>query len=281
MAITAQDINKLRQLTGVGMMDCKKALEEANGDFDRAIELLRKKGQKIATARAGNNTMEGIVLANVNAQNNLGVIIALSCETDFVAKNDIFQQLAQDILTAALDRQPANIEALNQLTLANKTIQEHILELIGKMGENILLSGYEQLKSEVVVPYLHTGNKLSVLVGLKGASGEQVIAAGKDIAMQIAAMNPIAVDKDKIDPAIIEKELAIAREQAKNEGKKDAMLENIAQGRLQKYFKENTLLNQPFVKDNSLTVAQYLDQVTKGLTVTDFKRVSVAGTKNC
>lgn len=277
MAITAQDINKLRQLTGVGMMDCKKALTEANGDFEKAIELLRKKGQKIASARASNDTMEGIVLADVNNQYREGFIIALSCETDFVAKNDTFQQLAKDILSTALTHKPADIAALVQLTLRDKTIQEHITELMGKMGEKIMLSAYVTLQSEVVVPYLHTGNKLSVLVGLQGATGEAVIAAGKDVAMQIAAMNPIAVNKDKVDPAIIQIELDIAKEQAKNEGKPAAMLENIAQGRLQKFFKENTLLAQPFVKDHTVTIAQYLNQVADGLTVQDFKRVIIGG----
>lgn len=277
MAITAQDINKLRQLTGVGMMDCKKALTEAEGDFDKAIELLRKKGQKIAAARAANTTMEGIVLADVNFQHNKGIIIVLSCETDFVAKNDTFQQLAQDILAIALIQTPANINTLNNLKKGDKTIQEHITELMGKMGEKIMLSAYETLESEVVVPYTHTGKKLGVLVGLQGASGEQVIAAGKDVAMQIAAMSPIAVNKDKIDPTIIQKELDIAREQASNEGKPTAMLENIAQGRLQKFFKENTLLEQPFVKNNALSVAEYLKQIVNGLTVSDFKRVSVGG----
>jgi elongation factor Ts len=275
MAITAQDINKLRQLTGVGMMDCKKALGEANGDFDQAIELLRKKGQKVAAARASNNTMEGVVLAGVNSHHNEGAVIALSCETDFVAKNEAFQQLAQNILSTALAQKPANLEELCQLNLAEKPIQEHITDLVGKMGEKILLSAYETLKSDVVVPYLHTGNKLSVLVGLQGSSGEKVILAGKDIAMQIAAMNPIAVNKDQINPAIIEKELAIAKELASNEGKPAAMLDTIAQGRLQKFFKENTVLEQPFIKDNSLSVSQYLNQVADGLTVKDFKRIAI------
>jgi len=275
MAITAQDINKLRQLTGVGMMDCKKALTEAGGDFDKAIELLRKKGQKVAAARAGRATTEGLVLAQVNEASNYGAIIALSCETDFVAKNEAFQQLAQHMMEAALVHQPADLEALTKLAVAGLTIQAQITELIGKMGENIALSAYETLSSAVVVPYIHTGSKLGVLVGLQGGTGEKVIEAGKDVAMQIAAMNPRAVDKDGVDATVVEQELAIAREQASNEGKRPAMLEKIAQGRLNKFFKDNTLLSQPFVKDNALTVAQYLAKVAPSLTVADFKRVSV------
>jgi len=275
MAITAQDINKLRQLTGVGMMDCKKALTEAGGDFDKAIELLRKKGQKVAAARAGRATTEGLVLAQVNEASNYGVVIALSCETDFVAKNEAFQQLAQHMMEAALVHQPADLEALTKLAVAGLTIQAQITELIGKMGENIALSAYETLSSAVVVPYIHTGSKLGVLVGLQGGTGEKVIEAGKDVAMQIAAMNPRAVDKDGVDATVVEQELAIAREQASNEGKRPAMLEKIAQGRLNKFFKDNTLLSQPFVKDNALTVAQYLAKVAPSLTVADFKRVSV------
>lgn len=275
MAITAQDINKLRQLTGVGMMDCKKALTEAGGDFDKAIELLRKKGQKLSAARAGRATTQGLVLAEVNETHSYGTIIALSCETDFVAKNEAFQELGQTILAAALAHQPATIETLSQLVVEGLTIQERIIELIGKMGEKIALSAYDTLSSEVVIPYLHTGSKLGVLVGLRGGLGEQVIAAGKDVAMQIAAMNPIAVGKDDVDAAVVEKELTIARELAINEGKPPAMLEKIAQASLHKFFKENTLLTQPFVKDNTLTVAQYLAQVAAGLTVTRFKRIVV------
>lgn len=275
MSITAQDINKLRQLTGAGMMDCKKALTEAEGNIEKAIELLRKKGQKIAAARAGRDTTEGLTLAGVNKETSYGVIIALSCETDFVAKNDTFRQIAEQILAAALTKRPANIEALRQLDLNGRPVQDHITELVGKMGENINLSAYETLTSEVVVPYLHTGNKLGVLVGLEGAKGDSILVAGKDVAMQIAALNPIAIDKNDVPAAIVEQELSIAREQSSREAKNPAMLENIAQGRLNKFFKESTLVNQPFVKDNSLTVGQYLNKVAAGLKVVAFKRVLV------
>lgn len=275
MSITAHDINKLRQLTGAGMMDCKKALTEAQGDIDKAIELLRKKGQKIAAARAGKDTTEGFTLAGVNETSDYGVIIALSCETDFVAKNDLFQQIAQQVLSLALSQRPSTVEDLKQLEIDGLTVQERITELVGKMGENITLSAYETLSSEVVVPYLHTGNKLAVLIALQGAKGEEVVSAGKDVAMQIAALNPIAIDKDGVSSSVVEQELSIAREQAIREGKPEAMLENIAQGRLNKFFKDNTLINQPFVKDNALTVAQYLSKVAAGLTVKDFKRILV------
>lgn len=275
MAITAQDINKLRQLTGVGMMDCKQALTEAGGDFDKAIQLLRKKGRKVATARANKATTEGLVLAAVNEDASYGVIIALSCETDFVANNAAFRQLAQQIVAAALAHKPASVEALTQLAIEGGTLQEQITALIGRMGENIALNAYDTLSSEVVVPYIHLGSKLGVLVALRGAQGTDVIEAGRDIAMQIAAMNPMAVHKDGVDQAIVEQELAIAREQASHEEKPPAVLEKIAQGKLHKFYQDHTLLTQPFVKDNSLTVAQYLAKVAPMLTVTSFKRIVV------
>ncbi len=275
MAITAQDINKLRQLTGSGMMDCKKALTEAEGSIDKAIELLRKKGQKIAAARADRETTEGLALVSVNDQSNYGAIITVSCETDFVAKNETFQQVAHQILSLALSKRPATIEELKKLLIDGITVEERITELVGKMGENITLGAYETLSGEVVAPYVHTGSKLAVLVALEGAKGDQVLAAGKDVAMQIAALHPIAIDKQDVPKAIVDKELEIAREQAKQDAKNPAMLENIAQGRVSKFFKDHTLLNQPFVKDNSLTIAQYLAKMAAGLTVTAFKRVVV------
>lgn len=275
MAITTQDINKLRQLTGSGMMDCKKALTEADGSIEKAIELLRKKGQKIAAARANRETTEGLALVDVNDQSNYGAIITLTCETDFVAKNETFKQVAHQILSLALSKRPATITELKTLPIDGITVEERITELIGKMGENITLGAYEDLSGEVVVPYLHTGSKLAVLVALQGARGEQVLEAGKDIAMQIAALHPIAIDKQEVPTHIVDKELEIAREQAKQDAKNPAMVENIAQGRLSKFFKDHTLLNQPFVKDNSLTVAQYLVKVASGLTVAAFKRVLV------
>ncbi|XWN34919.1 MAG: translation elongation factor Ts [Roseivirga sp.] len=274
--ITAQDINRLRQQTGAGMMDCKKALTEAEGDFDKAIEILRKKGQKVSAARADRTTTEGVVFAKTDDTHSYGVMIALGCETDFVAKNAALQQLGELVLEAAFTHQPATTEALLALEVEGLPIQERITELVGKIGEKVTVSAYTSLRSDAVVPYIHTGSKLGVLVGLRGSQGNQVMEAGRDIAMQIAAMNPLAVSKEEVPAEMIDKELSIAREQARNEGKPEAMLDKIAQGRLNKFFKENTLLQQPFVKDNGMTIAQYLESVTKGLTVIAFERVTVA-----
>ncbi|MFM2428246.1 MAG: hypothetical protein RL012_130 [Bacteroidota bacterium] len=275
--ITAKDVNKLRQQTGAGMMDCKKALTEAGGDFDKAIEILRKKGQKVSAERADRATTEGIVLTKANDAHDYGVIVALSCETDFVAKNEAFQQLGQTILETAFTHKPTTLENLLALAVEDDcTIQEKITELVGKIGEKVTISAYTTLNSEVVVPYIHMGSKLGVLVGLQGSHGAQVIAAGKDVAMQIAAMSPLAVDNDGIDAAISDQELAIAKEQARNEGNPEIMLDKIAQGRLNKFLKENTLLNQPFVKNNGLTIAQYLASVAPNLTVVAFERVYIA-----
>ncbi len=276
--ITAQDVKQLRDQTGAGVMDCKKSLEEAEGDFEKAIEILRKKGQKVSAIRADRATTEGMVFTKTNLEHNYGAIIALSCETDFVAKNKDFQQLGQSILEAAFVQQPATTEELLQLTVEGRgTIEEKITELASRVGEKVVISAYKTLSSETVVPYIHLGSKLGVLVGLKGGRSAQAIETGRAVAMQIAAMNPLAVDKDDIEVTIIEKELAIAREQARNEGKPEAMIDKVAQGRLNKFFQENTLLNQNFVKDNKLTIAQYLQSITPGLTVSAFQRVSVAG----
>lgn len=275
--ITAQDVHKLRQQTGAGMMDCKEALTEAEGSFDKAIEILRKKGQKISAARADRATTEGIILTQANDAHSYGVMFALGCETDFVAKNEAFQQLGQTILATAFKHKPATLENLLTLSVEEGcTIQEKITELVGKIGEKVAISAYTTLSSEVVVPYIHMGSKLGVLVGLQGSHGVQVIEAGKDVAMQIAAMNPLAVDKEGINTAVLDQELAIAKEQARNEGKPEIMLDKIAQGRLNKFFQENTLLNQPFVKNNGLTIAQYLASIAPSLTVVAFKRVSIA-----
>lgn len=274
--ITAQDVKKLRDQTGAGMMDCKKALSEAAGNFEKAADILRKKGQKISAARAEKEATEGAIFAQTNAAHDHGALIALSCETDFVAKNASFQQLGQQILEAALSHQPADAAALLQLTIDGLSIQDKITDLVGKIGEKVTISAYKLLSGETVVTYIHTGGKLGVLVALQGGQGPQVIEAGQDIAMQIAAMNPLAVDKDGIDPAIIDKELAIGKELARNEGKPEDMLDKIAQGRLSKFFKDNTLLQQPFVKDNGMTIARYLQSVVPGLTVAAFERIFVA-----
>lgn len=275
MAITAQEVNKLRQMTGAGMMDCKKALTEANGDFDAAIDLLRKKGQKVSASRSDRETTEGAVFVRTNDNNTEGVLVALGCETDFVAKNEEFQALGKSILDTAVSKAPASTEALKAEKVGDQTIEEKIIELVGKIGEKIEIVAYEVLNAEAVVAYIHAGNKLGVLVGLNGANGADVSNAGKDVAMQIAAMNPVGVDKNDVDPSIVQREIEIGREQAKAEGKPEAMLDKIAEGKLNKFYKENTLLNQAFVKDSSMTIAKYLDSVNRGLTVTAFKRIAI------
>ncbi|WP_421764295.1 translation elongation factor Ts [Ekhidna sp.] len=275
MAITAQDVNKLRQMTGAGMMDCKKALTEAEGDFDKAVELLRKKGQKVSASRADRETSEGVVFAKTNDAGTEGALIAFTCETDFVAKNDEFVQLGNQIAELAFAEKPANIEALNGMKLGDLTVGEKIVELTGKIGEKLEVKAFEVVTGEAVVPYIHSNGKLGVMVSLANTNGTSVEDAGKDVAMQIAAMNPVAVDKDGVDPAVVEKEIEIGKEQAKAEGKPENIIEKISMGKLNKFYKENTLLSQSFVKDSSQSVSQYLDSISKGLTVAEFKRVSI------
>lgn len=275
MAITAQDVNKLRQMTGAGMMDCKKALTEAEGDFDKAVELLRKKGQKVSASRADRETSEGVVFAKTNEAGTEGALIAFTCETDFVAKNDEFMQLGNQIAELAFAQKPASIEAMNSMNLDDLTVGEKIIELTGKIGEKLEVKAFEVVTGEAVVPYIHSNGKLGVMVSLSNTSGASVEGAGKDVAMQIAAMNPVAVDKDGVDPAVVEKEIEIGKEQAKAEGKPENIIEKIAMGKLNKFYKENTLLSQSFVKDSSQSVSQYLDSVSKGMTVAEFKRVSI------
>ncbi len=274
-AITAQDVNKLRTMTGAGMMDCKKALTEAEGDFEKAIEILRKKGQKVSASRSDRDAKEGSVFVKTSDDKKEAVLIALNCETDFVAKNDEFQNLGKLIADTAFAHKPVDKEALLAVKVGELTINERITELVGKIGEKIEVSTFVHMAGEAVVPYIHAGSKLGVLVSLKGVNGKDVTDAGKDVGMQIAAMNPVAVDEKGVDRALIEKEIEIAKAQIIAEGKPENMVDKIAQGKLNKFFKESTLLPQTFVKDNSKTVAQYLDSVTKGLTVAEFKRVSI------
>jgi elongation factor Ts len=271
--ITAADVNKLRQITGAGMMDCKKALSEANGDFEAAIDNLRKKGQKVAANRADREAKEGYIIAKANADNTTGFLIAISCETDFVAKNQDFVTFAESILNAAMQNKPADAEALKAITLDGLTISDRLFDMIGKIGEKIELSRFEMISAPRVVVYNHPGNKLASMVGLSSTAATEAI--GKDVAMQIAAMNPVAIDKGDVDATMIERELEIAKEQIRAEGKPEDMIEKIAAGKLNKFYQENTLLNQAFIKEDKQTVRQYLDGVEKGLTVTVFKRVQL------
>jgi elongation factor Ts len=273
MAVTAADVNKLRQKTGAGMMDCKKALEESNGDFELAIELLRKKGAKIAANRQDRDANEGCVVAKVSADNKKGVLLFVNCETDFVAKNEDFQQFAYSIAQIAVEKAPANIDALKALPYNSEiTVNDKFMEQMGKIGEKIDVSYFESVNAEQVVAYNHPGNRLACIVGFSKETSEEI---SKSIAMQVASMNPVSVDKDDVDQKILDKELDIARETTRQEGKPEEMVEKIALGKLNKFFKECTLLNQEFFKDSKLTVRQYLEQSDKGLQVKGFKRLSL------
>ncbi|MBL7924842.1 MAG: elongation factor Ts [Bacteroidia bacterium] len=271
--ITAADVNKLRSMTGAGMMDCKKALAESGGDFEQAVDYLRKKGQKVAANRADREAKEGYIIAKTNADGTAGYLISLSCETDFVAKNQDFVNFAESILDAALKNDPADVEALKALPLDGSTINDKLFDMIGKIGEKIELSAYSKITAPKVIVYNHPGNRLASMVGLSSATADA--NAGKDVAMQIAAMNPVAVDKDDVDSSVVERELEIAKEQIRAEGKPEEMIEKIAQGKLNKFYQENTLLNQAFIKEEKKSVKQYLDGVEKGLTVTIFRRVQL------
>lgn len=329
MAITAQDVNKLRKMTGAGMMDCKKALTEADGDFDKAIDLIRKRGQAIASKRADREATEGVALARVDASGKYGAIVVLNCETDFVAKNEGFVALANKILDLAMSQKPANLEALKALSLEGVSVADKVTEQSGVIGEKIELSAYETLEGESITAYIHMGNKLATLVAFNKAPEAQV---GKNVAMQVAAMSPVAVDRNAVPQDVKDHELAVAIEKTKedqvnkaievalkkagfnlyiaeseehiNEGimkgniteaqadeirklkattaeqakanMKEQMVQNIAQGRLNKFFKENTLMEQEFICDNKLSVGQYLDSQSKGLVAVAFKRLSLA-----
>jgi elongation factor Ts len=271
--INAADVAKLRRVTLAGMMDCKKALEESEGNFDKAIEIIRKKGQAVANKRADREATEGVVFSKVTPDGKTGAIIVLNSETDFVAKNADFIAFATKILDLALANKPANLDGLLALPLDGGTVSSKIIEYLGIIGEKVELSYYEKIEAAHVQAYIHPGSKLATLVGFTKAGAD--VQVYKDVAMQIAAMNPVAVDKDFVKPETIAQEIEIGKEQARRDGKPEEMLEKIAQGKLAKFFKESTLLNQDFVKDNKMTIKQYLQSASKDLTVTDFKRYSL------
>jgi elongation factor Ts len=273
--ITAADINKLRQMTGAGMMDCKKALTEAGGDFEKAIDELRKKGQKVAANRSDRDAKEGFVLAGTSADNKRGVVLAVNCETDFVAKNEEFSKMVSKIVDLAIANNPKTIDDLRALSFDGKlSIADKLIEQTGVIGEKIELNKYEIVEAESVIAYNHPGNRLANIVGFNAPSVNAEVA--KDIAMQVAAMAPVAVDKGDVDAETIQREIEVGKEQARQEGKAEEMLEKIAIGKLNKFYKESTLLNQEFIKDNKKTIAQYLNDSQKGLTVTSFKRIALA-----
>lgn len=276
MAVTAKDVNRLRQMTGAGMMDCKKALVEAEGDFEAAIEILRKKGQKISAKRADRDAKEGAIFIEANADNTHAVLIELNCETDFVARNDDFQSIGAQVVALALAHQPADLAALEGLAMEGSTVGGVLTDAMGRIGEKIAVSKYEQISGDQVVTYIHPGARIGVAVAFAQTAGKDATAVGKDIAMQIAAMNPVAVDKDGVPQAIADKELEIGREQALAEGKPEQIVDKIAQGKLAKFYKENTLLNQDFVKDTSRSVAKYItDELGKQVTVSSFVRLQL------
>ena len=271
--ISAADVAKLRRMTLAGMMDCKKALEESNGDFDKAVEIIRKKGQSVANKRADREATEGVVLSKVTANGKLGAMIVLNSETDFVAKNAEFIALANRILDLALAKNPANLDGLKALQFDNTRVGDKVVEYMGIIGEKIELAYFEKIEAPHVHAYIHPGNKLATIAGFSKAGLDVQIY--KDIAMQIAAMNPVAVDKEDVPANIIAQELEIGKEQAKRDGKPDNMLEKIAQGKLAKFYKESTLMNQEFVKDSKITVKQHLQAADKELKVTSFKRFNL------
>ena len=268
--ITAAEVNKLRQMTGAGMMDCKKALVESDGDFDKAIDILRKKGQKVANKRADKEANEGIVIARKSGDNKYAAVVKISCETDFVAKNEEFVQFANAVIDTILEEKPKDTEAVKALNVNGQTVDQGLTELIGKTGEKMELAGFEYIEAESVSAYNHMGNKLATILGLSKAGSED---AGHQLAMQVAAMNPVAVDKDDVPQSVIEKEMEIGMDQARQEGKPENMLEKIATGKLNKFFKENTLVNQDFVRDSKITVGQFLKNTDPELKVTGFRRL--------
>lgn len=275
VSISAADVNKLRQATGAGMMDCRKALTESGGDFEKAIDYLRLKGQKVAANRSDRDAKEGVAIAVANPEGTYGIVLQVSAETDFVSKNQEFIDFSNEIATIALENKPADVDALKALSMGGATIADKLLEMVAKIGEKIDIVRYEQITGECVVPYIHGNFRIGVLVGLNKAKSDAVVAAGRDVAMQIAAMNPLGLDENSIAPEVIEREKALAVEQIVAEGKPADMAEKIAAGKMNKFFKENTLVNQPFVKDNGVTIAQYLNNVEAGLVVTSFYRVAL------
>lgn len=271
--ISASDVNKLRQMTGAGMMDCKKALMEANGDFEKAIDELRKKGQKVAANRADREAKEGYIVAKTNADATKGYLVAISCETDFVAKNADFVKFAEDVLNLAITNNTTSKDALLALPMEGVTVNDKVIDMVGKIGEKIEITSYEVIEAPKVVIYIHPGNKVVSMVGMSSATAPA--EAGKDVAMQIAAMNPVAIDKDDVDQKTLDREIEIGKEQARAEGKPENMIEKIAMGKLNKFYQESTLLNQSFIKEDKKTIRQYLDGVEKGLTVKAFRRVQI------
>lgn len=271
--ITAAEVNTLRKMTGAGMMDCKKALIESEGDAEKAIDILRKKGQKIAAKRADKAASEGVVLAGSNEAGDFSAIVMVNCETDFVAKNQDFIDFTKLILDLAIAKVPKTLEELNGLDLNGHSVEDNVSDQMGKIGESIKLGAYEFIEAPVTSAYNHQGNRLATVLGLNMAEGETIFKVGHELAMQVAAMNPVAVDKNDVEQSVIDKEIEIGKDQARQQGKPEEMLEKIAMGKLNKFLKENTLLNQAFVREGKMIVRDYLAETNKDLTVTGFRRL--------
>jgi len=272
--ISAADVNKLRQQTGSGMMDCKKALMEANGDFEAAIDILRKKGQKIAANRQDREAKEGYVYGKISSDGKQGMVVAVCCETDFVAKNADFVKYGESILDLAMKSNPKSIDELKSLKLGNQTVGETLVDQMGKIGEKIDVVDFQNVQAEKVIVYNHPGNKLTAILGFN-MTDVLINDPGRDVAMQVAAMAPVAIDKDDVDPKLLERELEIAKEQIRAEGKPENMIEKIAQGKINKFYSEYTLLNQQFIKDDKKTIRQYLEGINKNLKIVAMKRVKL------
>ena len=275
MNITAADVNKLRQMSGAGMMDCKKALQETEGDFDKAIDYLRKKGQKVAGKRADRDANQGFVVAKTSDDNTYGAVIMVNCETDFVGKTEEFVKFSKDLLDLGVAKRLHSVTELMPLSLGTTTVEQKLDELLGKTGEKIQIAHYEVIEAPVVFPYNHFGNRLATVIGLSKKDSKNVMEIGHELAMQFAAMSPVAVDKDNVTQEVIDKEFEIGKDMARQEGKPEEMVEKIAQGKLQKFFKEMTLLNQDFIKDTKKTVRQYIADNDKDLVVIGFKRLQL------
>ena len=272
MDISTADVVKLRKATGAGMMDCKNALNEADGNFDRAVEIIREKGKLVASKRADRESSEGVVLAKVSDDKSFGAIMSLNCETDFVAKNENFIALTDKIISLAIQNRCTSLDEVKALMMDGRTIGDQVLEQTGIIGEKIELPYYDCIAAAYISPYIHPGNKLATLAGFSKVIEYQ---AGRDVAMQIAAMNPVAIDNEDVPAEIVDQELKIAKEKFRLEGKPEAMLDKIAQGALQKFFQDSTLLNQIYVKDGKITIREFLAQNDKALTITAFDRYSL------
>ncbi|MCX6278634.1 MAG: translation elongation factor Ts [Bacteroidetes bacterium] len=275
MNITAADVNKLRQMSGAGMMDCKKALQETEGDFDKAIDYLRKKGQKVAGKRADRDANQGYVVAKTTDDKTYGAVIMVNCETDFVGKTEEFIKFSQDLLDLGIANKIQNVSELMPMSLGSTTVNEKLDDLLGKTGEKIQIAHYEVIEAPVVFAYNHFGNKLATVIGLSKKDAANVSEVGHELAMQVAAMSPVAVDKEFVPQVVIDREIEIGKDQARQEGKPEEMVEKIAVGKLTKFFREMTLLNQDFIKDTKKTVRQYIVEADKELTVTGFKRLQL------